>query len=129
MYKREHKEFRRKQAMNKKIITHILMIAAIVTAVFAAAALTPSDTYAKTEKSSGVINIAKVDYENRTVRIQSKAIADNEMPLAAVPSQSGSQSGLEWVILGAVALITIVIIRENRRIVISHEDRTQRLPR
>ena len=75
--------------MNKKMIIHGLTIAAVIIATFIAAALTPVKTYAKTPGTSAVKNIAKVDFENRTLKTETKMIADNEIPLAAEPSDSG----------------------------------------
>lgn len=91
--------------MNKKIRNHAILIAAIVMAAFIAAAFTPARTYAKTAQSAGVTNIAKVDYENRTLPSGGKMIADNEVPLAASPSSNDFNMTV-WCVLVTVSVIT-----------------------
>ena len=70
--------------MDKRKITHGLMVIAIVVSVFIAAAFTPIDTYTATSEKATVTNLAKVDFENRMVASDRKMIADNEVPLAAL---------------------------------------------
>ena len=102
--------------MNKKIRNHAILIAAIVMAAFIAAAFTPARTYAKTAQSAGVTNIAKVDYENRTLKSHGTMIADNEVPLAAAPS-TGDLNMTVWCILVTVSVVTSgVAIYINRKI-------------
>ena len=91
------------------------MIMAVVLAVFAAAALTPAETYAKTSEVSVVNNIAKVDYENRTIHADTKMIADNEIPLAAAPVETGINSSFGWLILAASAIISGLVIQDDLR--------------
>ena len=99
----------------KRNITHGLLIATIVIAAFIAAIVTPSKIYAKTTGSSEIINIAKVDYENRTQRTESKMIADNEIPLAAAPSETESNMTLWWVVIAASAVISGIVIVDDLR--------------
>ena len=51
--------------MNKKLMTHVIMITAIVLSVFIAAALTPAKSYTKASDKTAAVNIAKVDFEAR----------------------------------------------------------------
>ena len=99
--------------MNKKILTHGLIITAIVVSVFIAASLTADKTYAQTSKTSAVINIAKVDFENRSLHSDSRMIADNEIPLAEVPSQNDINIPLWFLIVGVSALMTGFVIYED----------------
>ena len=87
--------------MNKKIITHGLIIAAIVISAFAA--------YAKTTEASAIANIAKIDYENRTLRTSTKQIIDNEIPLAAAPSETAPDMSFAWLVVAAAALMTGIV--------------------
>ncbi len=95
--------------MNKKTIIHAILIAAIVIAAFFAAALTPANTYAKTSDSSAVINIAKVDFESRTLHAD-KRIADNRIPMASAPLETGMNISVEWIIVAVAAVVTGFII-------------------
>ena len=99
--------------MNKKIITHGLIIAAIVISAFAAAALTPAKAYARTTEASAIANIAKIDYENRTLRTSTKQIIDNEIPLAAAPSETAPDMSFAWLVVAAAALMTGIVIFED----------------
>lgn len=101
--------------MNKKVLVHAIMIAAVVVATFVAAALTPANTFAKTSESSAVINIAKVDFESRTLHADRKMIVDNEMPLAQAPSVSDMGLNLEWMIVAAAAVVTGIIVYIDRK--------------
>ncbi len=74
--------------MNKKTSRHVIIIAAIVIATFVVAALTPANSSAKANNAAVVTNIAKVDYENRTVYKDATRIADNVVPLAATPEEA-----------------------------------------
>ena len=99
--------------MNRKMIIHGIMITAIVIATFIAAALTPARTYAKTSEASAVANIAKIDYENRTLRQDSRMIADNEVPLAAAPFESTMNMSMGLLILSVSAIMAGIVIFEE----------------
>ena len=99
--------------MSKKMITHGLVITAFVIAAFVAAAFTPSKTYAKTSEGPAVINIAKIDHENRTLHADSTVIADNEVPLAATPYEGGMNAAVCWAVVAASAIITGIVIFED----------------
>ena len=99
--------------MDKRKITHGLMVIAIVVSVFIAAAFTPIDTYTATSEKATVTNLAKVDFENRMVASDRKMIADNEVPLAATPFDKGNNYSLWIVVLGVVIVITGVVIYEE----------------
>ena len=101
--------------MNKKVLVHGLMIITIVIATFIVAALTPDKTYANTGRDTVVANIAKVDYDNRTVYAKEKKIADNEIPLAAFPSEAGANMTVGWIIVAASALMSGIVIYEERK--------------
>ncbi len=101
--------------MNRKVLVHAIMIAAVVVATFVAAALTPANTFAKTSASSAVINIAKVDFESRTLHVDRRVIADSEMPLAQAPSNAGTGMNVEWIIVAASAVVTGIIIYIDRK--------------
>ena len=104
--------------MNKKMKAHELIITAIVIAVFAAAVFSAA-TFAPTEKdskasgSSVVINLAKVDFENRSVNTDNKVIADNEIPLADAPSETGVNMPMWWIIVAASVLMMGVVLYED----------------
>lgn len=99
--------------MNKKMITHGLVIIAIVASVFIAASFTADKTYAQTSKTSAVANIAKVDFENRSLHSDSKMIADEQIPLAEMPSQTDMNIPLWFLIVGVSALMTGFVIYED----------------
>ena len=95
--------------MNKKKITHGIIITAIIAAVFVAAALTPAVKEAKASEPSAVINLAKVDFENKIPATGTKMIADNDIPLAATPFESNAGSSLEIVLIMASVLLTGIL--------------------
>ena len=99
--------------MNKKMTVHILMITLIMAAAFIAAALTPVRTYAKTSEASAVKNIARIDFENRTNRIESKAIIDNEIPMAAMPFEADMHRTLGMIIISVSAIMAGIVIIED----------------
>lgn len=99
--------------MNRKMLRHGLMIAAIVIAVFAAAALTPAKTYAETTGSVTVANLAKIDYENRARLAGVTMIADNEIPLAAAPSEKGFNLTLWLIVVSVSAIMSGIVIFEE----------------
>ena len=99
----------------KRNITHGLLIVTIVIAAFIAAVVTPSRIYAKTAGSSEIINIAKVDYENRTQRTEGRIVADNEIPLAEAPSETEPDMTLWWVVIAASAVISGIVIVDDLR--------------
>ena len=99
--------------MNKKIISHGIMITAIVAFVFIAAALSSSNTHADTQKSSSVINMERSTDDKAEVTSGVKMIPDNEVPLAATPSMPGMNIPLAILILSAAAGITGVVIYED----------------
>ena len=99
--------------MDKRKITHGLLVIAIVVSVFIAAAFTPVDTYTATSETVTVTNLAKVDFENRTLASDRKMIADNQVPLAATPFETGNNYSLWIIALGVVAVITGVVIYEG----------------
>ena len=99
--------------MNKKTISHGLMITAIVIAAFIAAAFTPVKAYAKTSGDSPVQNIAKIDYENRTLRAGGTKIEDNEIPLAAVPYEDDSNMSIIRIIVAVSAVMSGIVIFED----------------
>lgn len=101
--------------MNKKVLVHGLMIVTIVAATFIMAALTPNKTYANTNHAGVVANIAKVDYDNRTVYAKEKKIADNEIPLAAFPSEAGANMTIGWIIVAVSAVMSGIVIYEERK--------------
>ena len=95
--------------MNKKIITHGIIITAIIAAVFVAAALTPTVKEAKAAEPSVIKNLAKVDFENKIPVSGTIMIADNDIPLAATPFESSSINPFELVfVLVSVLLIGIL---------------------
>ena len=81
----------------KKMLTHGLMITAIVSAIFVAALLTPAKSHAKAQEQSAVVNIAKVDFEN-------------QIPLAAEPADTGVNMPLWWTIVSVSAVMTGLVI-------------------
>ena len=81
----------------KKMLTHGLMITAIVSAIFVAALLTPAKTDTQVQEKSAVVNIAKVDLEN-------------EIPLAAAPVDTGINMPLWWAIVSVSAVMTGLVI-------------------
>ena len=99
--------------MDKRKITHGLLVIAIVVSVFIAAAFTPIDTYTATSEKTTVTNLAKVDFENRTLASDRKMIADNEIPLAATPFDRGNNYSLWIIVLGVVVVITGIVIYEE----------------
>ena len=101
--------------MNKKMIRHGLMIAAIVIATFVVAALTPANTSAKANTAAVVTNIAKVDFENRTLYADATRIADNEVPLAAMPEETGLNMTWWWILVSVSVATTGVVIYESRK--------------
>ena len=88
--------------MRKMRLTHVLIVAAIVIATFTAAALSSADTHAKTSPA-------------KTVYGDEKIIPDNEIPLAASPSEAGMNISLAWIIVAVSAVITGVVICEDCR--------------
>ncbi len=99
--------------MDKRKITHGLLVIAIVVSVFIAAAFTPVDTYKATGETVTVTNLAKVDFENRTMASDIKMIADNDIPLATTPFETGNHYSLWIIALGVVIVITGVVIYEG----------------
>ena len=99
--------------MNRKMIIHGIMITAIVIATFVAAALTPADTYAKTSEVAAVANIAKIDFDNRTLRAGGTVISDNEVPLAAVPFETDMNKAMGYIIISASAIMAAIVIIEG----------------
>ena len=99
--------------MNKKMTVHILMITLIMIATFIAAALTPVRTYAKTSEASAVKNIAKIDFENKANRVESKAIIDNEIPMAAMPFEADMNKSLGMIIISVSAIMAGIVIIED----------------
>ena len=100
--------------MNKKIMTHVLVITAILVSVFIAAALTGAKTYNKTESPAVTANLAKVDFENSLVREGGRMIADSEIPLANTPFAANTSSVWIIVIAAAAVLTGLVIFEECR---------------
>ena len=98
--------------MNKRSLVHALTITTIVIAAFVAAALTPAKTYASTD-SSKVVNIAKVDHEARTDITAKTVIPDNEIPLAAVPSDPGFNMTMWLIAVSSAALMSGIVIYEE----------------
>ena len=95
--------------MNKKIITHGIIITAIIAAVFVAAALTPAVKEAQAAEPSAIINLAKVDFENKIPVAGTKMIADNDIPLAATPFESSTGNSLELVLVMVSVLLTGIL--------------------
>ena len=104
--------------MTRKMKAHELIITAIVIAVFAAAVFTaatlaPSGKDAKAQGSSVVINLAKVDFESKSQNTESKVIADNEIPLAEAPSETGVNMPMWWIIVAGAVLMTGIVLYED----------------
>ncbi len=97
--------------MSRKL-THGLMITVILIAVFFAAALTPAKADATSSKGSVAANLAKVDFESRTLGTEGRMIADNDIPLASTPFESDNASMVMIVIAIAALATGIVIIEE-----------------
>ena len=93
--------------MNKKNFTHGIIITAILVAVFVAAAITPADTNVKESQASVIENGASATY--------STMIADNEVPLASSPYESGFNVPLWIAIITVSAVLTSVAIYEDCR--------------
>ena len=91
--------------MRRKMITHGLVITAIMIMVFIAAALTPASSY-NNSKATTPINLAKVDFGG-------KMIADNEIPMAQTPSEKDNKSTLWIVVIAAAAVMSSVVIFEE----------------
>ena len=70
---------------------------------------------AREAKSSAVINIAKVDFEARTSAPATKKIADNEIPLAAAPSESDINMAMWWILVAVSVTMTGIVIIESRK--------------
>ena len=102
--------------MNKKTIIHAIMITAVVITAFVAAALTPVKTSAGTREGSAVVNIAKVDFENRTAQKEAVMILDNEIPMAEVPAQEGINMHLWWIVVTVSAVIIGIVMIEARKV-------------
>ena len=96
--------------MNKKMISHGLTITAILIAVFIAAALANRGTYSQRTETSAVINLAKVDFENRTAGKGLRMIADNEIPMASEPFESGVNVSLWLIVVSTAAVMTGIVI-------------------
>ena len=113
--------------MRTSKINRIAKISAIVLAAFIAAVSIPVTASAQTGQAgvaadavqeipaSPVMNIAKIDYESRTVS-ENKMIADNEVPLAAAPSGTGLNMTLWWIVVVSSLIITGTVIIESRKI-------------
>ncbi|MBO4890744.1 MAG: hypothetical protein J5574_07105 [Lachnospiraceae bacterium] len=101
--------------MNKRIITHGFIISAIVIAAFIAAAFTPVETYAKTSDTGVIQNLARIDHENGMNRSSVKMIPDNNVPLAAVPSEAGINMTLIRIIVAASAIMSGIVIYTDLR--------------
>lgn len=101
--------------MNKKMMIHTLMIAAIIAATFAAALFMSVNTYAKTSDRVTVSNIAKVDFETRSLK-PVRMIEDNEVPLAEAPADNNLNMTLGWIVIAVAGVITGIIIYEDRRL-------------
>lgn len=98
--------------MNQKAIIHGITVAAIVMAAFVAAVLSPARTYAA-DMQTGVVNIAKVDHESRTLHADSRMITDNRIPLAESPYSADTSIPLGWLIVAGSALLTTFVIYED----------------
>ena len=104
--------------MNKKMKAHELIITAIVIAVFAiavfsAATLAPDRKGSKATGSSVVINLAKADFENKAINTESKVIADNEIPLAEAPAETGVNIPVWSIIVAASVLMMGIVLYED----------------
>ena len=89
--------------MNRKLITHVIIITTIVLAVFIAAALTPAGSYTKASDKTAAVNIEKVDFEARSISEGKSVIADSQIPLAASPVTA--YPGSAWIIIAAVSVV------------------------
>jgi len=99
--------------MNKKMITHGLMITAILVAVFVSAAFTSEHKAKNTTESYRITNIAKVDFENNTLGTGNNMIAENNIPLASAPSSIVANASVLWIIISVSALIIGIVIYED----------------
>lgn len=99
--------------MNRKALTHGIMIAAIVVAAFVAAALTPVRSH--TDKATGLA-LGKITeaYEiNHASEETVTMISDNEIPLAASPAEAGLNMNLGWIIVSVSAVMSGIVIYED----------------
>ncbi len=102
--------------MNTKKINHGIIITAILVAIFVAAALTPVKANTKADAPKGTINLAKVDFESRTLPAGSKVIADTQVPLAAAPLTNMNADSPVWLIVMTIgAVFTGIVIFEKRK--------------
>ncbi len=97
--------------MSRKL-THGLIITVILIAVFFAAALTPAKADTASSKGSVAVNLAKVDFESRTLGTEGRMIADNDIPLASVPFETDSSS-MAMIVVAIAALVTGIVIIEE----------------
>ena len=107
--------------MRNSIINRLVKISAIALAAFFAAVSIPVFASAKTQgsadtvKAPAVANIAKVDFENRTLTAGTK-IADSEIPLAAMPSEKTPDMTFQLIVISTALIVVSIVIFESRRI-------------
>ena len=95
--------------MNRKLISHGLKITVIIMAAFAAAALTPSRSFAKTSEASAIT----ADHENTAPDTGAKMIADSDIPLAATPAGTDNYMKYGWLIISVSAIMTGIVIFDD----------------
>lgn len=97
--------------MNKKKINHGLMITAILVAVFVAAALTPAKNTTDTDNAA----IASINLENEADETGIKMIADNDIPLASAPYESGMNLTAGLILVSLAAIMSGIVFFEDTR--------------
>ena len=99
--------------MNRKMITHGLVITAVVFSIFVLAALTPVRSYTKTSDSLAAVSIAKIDH-SMVSGTDIRMISDKEIPLAETPIEGVNVS--LWLIFVSVAAVMsgVVIYKDYK---------------
>ncbi|MBR4573575.1 MAG: hypothetical protein IKO16_01580 [Lachnospiraceae bacterium] len=99
--------------MNKKTITHGLVITVIIAAVFVAAALTPAMSYAKEPVAVATVSSSQADQDDPAEKSGAVMINDNEVPLAEAPFESGINMSWWLIVVSLSAIISAVVIFEE----------------
>lgn len=97
--------------MNKKKINHGLIITAILVAVFSAAALTPAKNTADADTPA----VASINIENEAGETGIKMIADNDIPLASSPYESGMDLTAGLILVSLAAIMSGIVFWEDTR--------------
>ncbi len=96
--------------MQKKMITHGIIITAILIAVFVTAALTGVKADKDASKAPLATSIAQIDHANNN---GGRLIAENTVPMAATPFGHANTSSILIVVVAFSAIMSGIVIYEE----------------